>query len=102
MKNNKLKFALIFVICLLIVNIPLWFFPIQLFPGVIEFQNGLQAVTIEAPLSLSHFIGKGFNEGDLENVNDFYLKPTGYALAFIICIGLPFIIALRWSNQQKK
>lgn len=102
MENLKNRPFLLFIVLFLVISIPLWTLPIQLFPGVIVIQNGLQEFVIDAPLSLSHFIGLGFNEGDLDNVKDFYLKPSGYALAVIFTIGIPALIAMRISFNKKK
>jgi hypothetical protein len=96
MKSLKEKPFLIFVILFLIVSIPLWTLPLNLFPGVIIEGSGLQENVLEAPLSLSYFIGLGLNEGDLDTIKDFYLKPTGYMLAFIFTVGIPALVSLRF------
>lgn len=101
MKQLKEKPLLIFILLFLIISIPLWTLPINLFPGEIIIENGLQQVTEEAPLSLSYFIGLGYNEADLSVVKDFYLKPTGYALAFIFTVGIPALIAYRFHEKKK-
>ncbi|MCO5260633.1 MAG: hypothetical protein M9916_10860 [Crocinitomicaceae bacterium] len=102
MDQLRQKPFLIFLIFFLLISIPLWTLPIQLFPGVIEYESGMQELKIDAPLSLSHFIGLGLNEGDLDNVKTFYLKPSGYALAVAFLIGIPAVIALRISKKHKK
>lgn len=102
MENLKNRPYLVFLILFLVISIPLWTLPIQLFPGVIVVKNGLQEFSIDAPLSLSHFIGLGFNEGDLDNVKEFHLKPSGIALAVIFTVGIPALIAMRMSFSKKK
>lgn len=91
---------MIFILLFLVISIPLWTLPIQLFPGVIVVKNGLQEMSFDAPLSLSHFIGLGLNEGDLEGVEEYYLKPTGYMLAFIFTVGIPALIAYRFYERK--
>ena len=100
MNALKNKPFLIFLILFLIVSIPLWTLPINVFPGVISYGNGIQNITEDAPLSLSYFIGLGYNEGDLEGIKDFYLKPTGYILAFIFTVGIPALVAYRLSAKK--
>lgn len=102
MKSLKEKPLLIFIILFLIVSIPLWTLPINLFPGVIIQGSGLQENVLEAPLSLSYFIGMGMNEGDLNEIKDFYLKPTGYMLAFIFTVGIPALVAFRFYSTKNK
>lgn len=101
MKQLKEKPLLIFIILFLVVSIPLWIFPVNLFPGVITYSNGLQEVTEDAPLSLSYFIGLGYGDADMSTIKDFYLKPTGYILAFIFTVGIPALIAFRFYSTKK-
>lgn len=97
LKKNPI---LIFILLFLLVSIPLWIFPINFFPGEIILENGLQQITLERNLSLSYFIGMGMNEGDLDGVHSFYLKPTGYILAFIVTVGIPALVALRFYGKK--
>ena len=93
---------LIFFIAVLIIAIPLFIFPINLFDGVIIMKNGLSETKIDAPLSLSYFIGLGYNQADMQEINDFYLLPKGYLLAFCIILGFPAIVTYRIFLAQKK
>lgn len=102
MKSLKEKPFLIFIILFLIVSIPLWTLPLNLFPGEIVLENGLQHQVIKTNLSLSYFIGMGMNEGDLNGVHSFYLKPTGYMLAFIFTVGIPALVAFRFYSTKNK
>jgi hypothetical protein len=101
MKQLAQRPFLIFLILFLIVSIPLWTLPINLFPGTIHYVSGLQEVKEDAPLSLSYFIGLGYNKAHMDVVRDFYLKPSGYALAFIITIGIPALVAYRFYDKKK-
>ena len=59
--------------------------------------------TISAPLSLSYFIGVGFQESEMDNIENFYLTGEGYAMAFCFMFGIPFLIALRvYLNSKNK
>ncbi|MBX2948370.1 MAG: hypothetical protein KF704_03745 [Crocinitomicaceae bacterium] len=100
MNALKNKPFLIFLILFLVVSIPLWTLPINFFPGVISYGNGIQDITEDAPLSLSYFIGLGYNEADMTGIKDFYLKPSGYMLAFIFTVGIPGLIAYRFSRKK--
>lgn len=106
MNNLSKKPFLFFTILFLAITSLLVFIPVNVFPGVIVYENGMQFIEIDAPLTLGNFIGLGFNEGDLDNVKSFHLTPKGYALAFIMCIGIPALIAYRFhvknQLQQKK
>jgi len=90
----------IFFILFIAISAPLFTFPIQLFPGVIEIDRGLQHLSFDAPLSLAYFIGLGMKEHDLEGISNFYLKPTGYILAFIFTVGFPLLIAIRFHFKK--
>ena len=57
--------------------------------------------TISAPISLSYFLGFGYEEKDMENVQDFYLTVEGYGLAICFLFGIPFLIALRMHYRNK-
>lgn len=85
----------------LIINIPLWIFPINFFPGEIVYQSGLAENKVEAPLSLSYFIGLGYENEDMTGIKSFYLTTKGLILAFCICFGMPVILALRSFSRKK-
>lgn len=102
MKTLKQKPFLIFILLVFIIAIPLCIFPFNLFAGEIIEVNGLVVNKIQAPLSLSYFFGLGFNPDDMENVQDFYLLPSGYITAFALILGLPGLLAYRVSLSNKK
>jgi hypothetical protein len=83
----------VFTITFILISGTLFLFPINLFPGVIEL--GKQKIVHEVPLSLSYFIGMGYDPHDLEalSVTDFYLTTQGYFLAFIFVLGIPSLLA---------
>lgn len=96
MKQLKKKPILLFTVLFLVVTLLLTFIPVNIFPGVIVYEQGIQLIEIEAPLTLGNFIGLGFNDGDLDHVKSFYLTSKGIAMAFIVCIGIPALVAYRF------
>jgi hypothetical protein len=92
----------VFLIIFLIISIPLFVFPINLFSGIIVF--GKLGVEKEVPLSLSYFVGLGYDPSDLLSmgITDFYLTWKGKMVAFIFLIGLPGILAYSAYLFQKK
>ncbi len=71
-------------------------FPINIFDGVIVYQQGLQKVEVETPLSLSYFIGLNLYPENMEGVvADFYLTTKGKVMAVIYILGVPGLIAYR-------
>jgi hypothetical protein len=98
----KLSPLQIFLLTFACTAIPLFLFPINLFPGIIEINQGKNA--LEAPLSLSYFIGMGYDTKDLEamQISNFYLTTKGYILAFIFVLGLPGLLAYASLVYRKK
>lgn len=89
-KPINLFFALVVLLLLIF-----FLFPINLFDGEIVLQQGIQNVTLPRPLSLSYFIGIGYDPKDMDIVKDFYLVPKGYAMAAIFILGIPALAAYR-------
>jgi hypothetical protein len=92
MKRKTYLTLITFLVCFLIITLPLILFPINLFDGEIIYKNG---VIEQAPLSLSYFFGIGYEVSDMTSVASFHLVPKGYFLAIIFTIGLPALIAYR-------
>jgi hypothetical protein len=95
----------IFLLGVILIATPLFLFPINLFNGAIVFENGAQKIVQDAPLSLSYFIGLGYQENEMVGVVDFYLKQEGYILAFCLIIGFPALLAYRLKikfNEDEK
>lgn len=100
--KTELKKPLIIFVGLTIVLLAVFFLlPINLFDGVIIEKRGLQEIVHERPLSLSYFIGMGYDPDDMEFVQDFYLTGKGYAMAFIFILGFPLLLAYRIYLKQK-
>ena len=99
--NVLSKPIVVFVVVFLVIALPLFLLPINLFPGEAIQQIGAIEHPIKLPLSLSYFIGIGYDPKDLEGIKDFYLLPQGYALAFCFIIGLPAVISFRVHVAKK-
>ncbi|HIP32866.1 MAG TPA: hypothetical protein EYG86_08900 [Crocinitomicaceae bacterium] len=78
-----------------ILAIVFFVFPINLFDGVIIYKSGLQEMNVERPLSLSYFIGLGFDKADMIGVEDFYLTLKGKVMAAIFILGFPAMLAYK-------
>ncbi len=78
-----------------ILAIVFFVFPINLFDGVIVYKSGLQEMNVERPLSLSYFIGLGFEESDMAGVEEFYLTLKGKVMAAIFILGFPAMLAYK-------
>jgi|TARA_R110000737_G_scaffold350741_2_gene390685 hypothetical protein len=97
------KLLPVFIISFLVIAAILFLFPINLFDGEIIYESGLQVATVKAPLSLSYFIGMGYDSADLVGVKSFRLLPVGYLIAFLILFGLPALVSYRiYLGRMKK
>ena len=92
----------IFLATVLILGLVFFLFPINLFDGKIVYQEGLKEYTIDAPLSLSYFIGLGYDEADMLGVKSFYLTTKGIAMALIFTLGFPALLAFRVHLRNTK
>ena len=100
--NVLSKPIVVFTLTFFAIALPLFLLPINLFPGEAIQQIGAIEHPIKLPLSLSYFIGVGYDPKDLEGIKEFYLLPQGYALAFCFLIGFPAIISFRVHIGRKK
>ncbi|MDG1146825.1 MAG: hypothetical protein P8N52_00835 [Crocinitomicaceae bacterium] len=85
----------IFLATVLLLCLLFFVFPINLFDGKIVYQEGLQEVVVDSPLSLSYFIGLGYDELDMKGVKTFYLTTKGIFTAVIFTLGFPVLLAFR-------
>ncbi|MFN5149430.1 MAG: hypothetical protein ACK46O_09260 [Flavobacteriia bacterium] len=98
----------VFFAVMLVLALPLFTLPLNLFKGeLVRTQTVVMKtvdVTEKVPLSLSYFIGFGYNEEDMEGIKDFYLLPEGWILAIIFIVGIPALVAYRvyLKNSQKE
>lgn len=95
MTSTKTRALAIFAITAFILAIIFFTLPINLFDGQIDYKTPTQEYTLDAPLSLSYFIGIGFDPSHMEFVEDFRLTGKGILMAFIFILGLPALLAYR-------
>ncbi len=100
MKHNQRKALLIFIAISFVLALLFFTIPINLFDGVIVEKTGISTIKHGRPLSLSYFVGLGYDQDDMENVVDFYLTIKGKIIAFIFIFGLPGILAYRISLKS--
>lgn len=76
--------------------------PINLFDGVIVYKEGISTINVETQLSLSYFVGLGFDEADMTNVDTFYLTLKGKVMAVIFIFGFPSLLAVRMYSKASQ
>jgi len=91
----------IFLISVILISIPLFIFPINIFKGMIIYKSNIVEVPIKTNLSLSYFIGLGYDDKDLEGIKEFYLLPEGYFFCLVVLIGIPGLLAYRMYLKGK-
>ncbi len=96
------KYVPVFLITFIVISLLLFIFPINLFDGEIIYQSGIQERVIKAPLSLSYFIGLGYDESDMVGVKSFYLLPVGYLMAFLFLFAIPALVSYRVQLGKSK
>jgi hypothetical protein len=101
MKSLITRTLLVFFATMFLIALPLFLLPINLFNGKVEIDVNGKTVVEEAPLSLSYFIGLGYEPIDMMGVKNYYLTTEGYLLVIIFLIGVPAIIALRIYSKQR-
>ncbi len=88
----------VFALGVIILSSIFFLFRIDLFPGEIISNNKIYTCDI----SLSYFIGMGGTQEEFQSIDSFRLLPKGYALAFVIIIGFPGLIAYRIHLGKQK
>ncbi len=97
------KSLLIFVLGTIVVSAILFLINVPMFDGEMVLDRGLGREVLPVQLSLSYFIGIGYNPAENTDVVDFYLKPEGWLLAFLFIIGIPGLVAYRiYLGKRKK
>ncbi len=95
MTAHKSRALAIFTITAVVLAILFFTLPINIFDGEIDYKEGIREYTVDAPLSLSYFIGLGFEEGDMQFVQDFRLTTKGWVMAVLFIFGFPALLAYR-------
>ena len=97
--NQKSKKPFLIYLSLVLILLAIFFlFRIDLFPGEITTKDKIYTCDI----SLSYFINMGGSKQDFANIESFRLLPKGYALALIMILGLPALVAYRVHLNAKK
>lgn len=102
MTSTKTRSLAIFVITALVLSIVFFTLPINLFDGQIDYVEPHREYTVDAPLSLSYFIGMGYDDAEMEHVVAFRLTGRGWLMAFIFIFGFPALLAYRIYLKAKK
>ena len=96
------KPLIIFLSTSLLLSVIFFMFPINLFDGEIVYKSELTEYTVSTRLSLSYFIGIGYDEADMVNVATFYLTWQGIAMAILFILGFPALLAYRIYLKRTK
>lgn len=102
MKSEYKKPLAYFIALTLLFALIFFLLPINLFDGVIVLQDGLQEISVERQISLSYFIGIGYDVSEMDGVVDFYLTKQGFMMAFIFILGFPGLFAYRMYLRSSK
>ncbi|MBL4862681.1 MAG: hypothetical protein JKY09_06665 [Crocinitomicaceae bacterium] len=102
MKKLNKKTLVIFFVTSFVLALIFFIFPINIFDGEVVRSSGLQEVTIPMRLSLSYFIGLGYDQGDMDMIKDFYLTTKGWLTAVIFIFGFPALFAYRMHLRDTK
>jgi len=94
------KPLLIFLVGVVVMTGLLTLIPLNIFDGEVHYNNGIQDWTQPIKLHLSYLFGI-FKEGELKDVVEFHLTKSGYALLFILLIGVPGLIAYRFYLKAR-
>jgi len=94
------KPLVLFSVLAFILACVFFLFPINVFDGVIVYQDHDSDFLLETPLSLSYFIGLGYEPADMIGVKDFYLTTKGIVMAFVFILGFPGLLAYRVKTKQ--
>lgn len=102
MTSHKSRALAIFAVTALVLAIVFFTVPINIFDGQIDYKEGNREFTVDAPLSLSYFVGLGFDEADMQFVQDFRLTTKGWVMAVIFIFGFPALLAYRLYLKSLK
>lgn len=102
MTAEKSRALAIFAITAFVLAILLFTLPINIFDGQIDYKEGSRAFTVDAPLSLSYFLGLGYEDADMQFVQDFHLTTKGFIMAIIFIFGFPALFAYRIYLKSTK
>lgn len=102
MKQFLLKPLHIFLIGIILIGLPLFLFPINLFDGEIVYKSGISTMVEPRPLSLHFVSGLEYGKNLPKEISDYYLTAKGYIFAGLFIFGIPTLIAFRIKIGKKK
>lgn len=90
--------VLLLVLCVVV--------PIPMYDGILFYKKELVQFQVESKVALSYYFGNGLQSVTVNGIlpERIELKPIGYALFFLIHLGLPALVAIRFrmSNARKQ
>lgn len=94
---NKLlrKSIIIFFSLMILIALPLFLLPLNLFDGEIIHKNGISTIIESRPMSLHFVSGLEYGNSKPNGIVDYYLTPKGYLLSLLFLVGLPLLLAYR-------
>ena len=95
MTSTKTRALAIFVITAFVLAVVFFIFPINIFDGQMHIVEPTRDYIIDAPLSLSYFVGLGYDEVDMQYVESFNLTTKGWVMSVIFIFGFPALLAYR-------
>jgi hypothetical protein len=96
------KPLMLFFVLAFILACVFFLFPINVFDGVIVYEDHDSGFLVETPLSLSYFIGLGYEDAHMVGVKNFYLTTKGIVMAFVFILGFPALLAYRVKLKSAK
>ena len=102
MKQFLLKPLHIFLIGVILIGLPLFLFPINLFDGEIVYISGISTMVEPRPLSLHFVSGLEYGKNLPKEIADYYLTQKGFIFAGLFILGFPALIAYRIHLRRQK
>ena len=98
------KPLVLFAVLAFVLACVFFFFPINVFDGALVVEDEFGEYLDERPISLSYFMGLGYDTQDMidRNVKDFYLTTKGIVMAFVFILGFPGLLAYRMHLKSTK
>lgn len=92
---------LVFGVFSAVLSTVFFFFRIPIFDGEVVYLYGKTEVPVPFRMSLSYFLGIGYDPADMIDVKDFYLTMKGYIMAIIFLFGFPGLLTYRLKMKSK-
>lgn len=102
MKQSLRKPILLFLILVVIIALPLFLLPLNIFDGEIVYHSGISTIVEPRPLSLHFVSGIEYSGEKLAGVKDYYLTAKGMTLAILFIFGIPALITYRIFLKKDK